>query len=370
MTVEPSSIAERTDLQDRPPGPHQSRPRHRIGNRNSARTKRAGIARPDHLQGVHVAVEIFRDRIEAGERQHRAAHQPDAGQPAAAHVRCLVFCDLTGSASIWRKIQNMRADARRRREWRGCQRVIAMSSSRAITSVLRGLRRSPRPSKACMAQAPSPSLYGGGVCLCIFPSPLRNSGEGSERATRPVIDRRARDRKPSNPSNALLPALDLARSARRARLELRARSRNHRHRLQAWTRTQPDGGGAIARNAASMRGCWRAALRPGARKDCRSIDRSRRCLRLLPVPPSLWVTRRRPKIDRVACPWLIRRFLDPQAQFLFVDPPEVAAVARETGAIPFDIEGVSCRMKASAARSTPCCGCSGSRAKPRSRGWR
>jgi hypothetical protein len=64
------------------------------------------------------------------------------------------------------------------------------------------------------------------------------------------------------------------------------------------------------------------------------------CRRLLPSTPSLWVTRRRPKIDRVACPWLIRRFLDPQARFLFVDPPEVQAVARATGAIPFDIEGV------------------------------
>ncbi len=57
--------------------------------------------------------------------------------------------------------------------------------------------------------------------------------------------------------------------------------------------------------------------------------------------PSLWVTRRRPKIDRIACPWLIRRFIDPQARFLFVDPPQVAAVAQETGAIAFDIEGVA-----------------------------
>ena len=62
--------------------------------------------------------------------------------------------------------------------------------------------------------------------------------------------------------------------------------------------------------------------------------------RIAPRRPSLWVTRRRPKIDRVACPWLIRRFIDPDAQFLFVDPPEVAAVARETDAIPFDIDGV------------------------------
>lgn len=62
--------------------------------------------------------------------------------------------------------------------------------------------------------------------------------------------------------------------------------------------------------------------------------------RFIARSPSLWVTRRRPKIDRVACPWLIRRFADPTARFLFVDPPEVAAVARETGAIPFDIDGV------------------------------
>ena len=62
--------------------------------------------------------------------------------------------------------------------------------------------------------------------------------------------------------------------------------------------------------------------------------------RFAPQRPSLWVTRRRPKIDRIACPWLIRRFIDPDARILFVDPPEVPAVARETGAIPFDIDGV------------------------------
>jgi hypothetical protein len=52
------------------------------------------------------------------------------------------------------------------------------------------------------------------------------------------------------------------------------------------------------------------------------------------------VTRRRPKIDRIACPWLIRRFIDAEARILFVDPPQVPAVARETGAVPFDIEGI------------------------------
>jgi hypothetical protein len=62
--------------------------------------------------------------------------------------------------------------------------------------------------------------------------------------------------------------------------------------------------------------------------------------RIAPERPSLWVTRRRPKLDRVACPWLINRFLDPEAQFLFVDPDQVLNVARETGAIPFDIKDV------------------------------
>lgn len=55
---------------------------------------------------------------------------------------------------------------------------------------------------------------------------------------------------------------------------------------------------------------------------------------------SLWVTRSRPKIDRIACPWLIRRFIDPRAVFLFVAPAEVEGVAERFGAMPFDIEGV------------------------------
>lgn len=62
--------------------------------------------------------------------------------------------------------------------------------------------------------------------------------------------------------------------------------------------------------------------------------------RLAPNRPSLWVTRRRPKIDRIACPWLIRRFLDPSARMLFVDPEEVTNVAKERGAIPFDIADI------------------------------
>jgi rhodanese-related sulfurtransferase len=53
---------------------------------------------------------------------------------------------------------------------------------------------------------------------------------------------------------------------------------------------------------------------------------------------TVWVTRSRPKIDRIACPWLIRRFLDPNAAFLFVTPAEVKAVASKFGGVPFDIE--------------------------------
>jgi rhodanese-related sulfurtransferase len=55
---------------------------------------------------------------------------------------------------------------------------------------------------------------------------------------------------------------------------------------------------------------------------------------------TVWVTRSRPKIDRIACPWLIKRFVDPAAVFLFVAPTEVQAVAERFGATPFDIEGV------------------------------
>lgn len=55
---------------------------------------------------------------------------------------------------------------------------------------------------------------------------------------------------------------------------------------------------------------------------------------------TVWVTRARPKIDRIACPWLIRRFIDPMAVILFVAPSEVGAVADRFGAAPFDVEGV------------------------------
>jgi len=53
-----------------------------------------------------------------------------------------------------------------------------------------------------------------------------------------------------------------------------------------------------------------------------------------------WITRKNVKVDRVACPWLIRKFVDPQAQFLFVPADQVRAVAERERAIPYDVPGV------------------------------
>ena len=53
-----------------------------------------------------------------------------------------------------------------------------------------------------------------------------------------------------------------------------------------------------------------------------------------------WITRERPKIDRIACPWLILRFIDSQAQFHYVPADRVLAMADQIGAIPYDIPGV------------------------------
>ncbi len=69
---------------------------------------------------------------------------------------------------------------------------------------------------------------------------------------------------------------------------------------------------------------------------------------------SLWVTRSRPKIDRIACPWLIRRFIDPAARFLFVPPAEVLAVAERFEAIPLMSRGFSGRIGERTALLTRC----------------
>ena len=52
-----------------------------------------------------------------------------------------------------------------------------------------------------------------------------------------------------------------------------------------------------------------------------------------------WITRERPKVDRIACPWLVLRFIDAEAEFLYVPAAEVSRLAAETGATPYDVPG-------------------------------
>lgn len=60
-----------------------------------------------------------------------------------------------------------------------------------------------------------------------------------------------------------------------------------------------------------------------------------------PAIPSRWITRERPKIDRIACPWLVRRFIDPDAEFIYVPSDQVFPKAEELGATPYDIPGTA-----------------------------
>ena len=62
--------------------------------------------------------------------------------------------------------------------------------------------------------------------------------------------------------------------------------------------------------------------------------------RVIATNEDRWVTRERPKIDRIACPWLVRRFINPGAAFIYAPKDRVLAVAAETGATPYDIDGV------------------------------
>ena len=72
---------------------------------------------------------------------------------------------------------------------------------------------------------------------------------------------------------------------------------------------------------------WSEAALPTRRKVAAATDK--------------WVTRERPKIDRIACPWLVARFIEPNAQFIYVPAAQVLATAKETGAIPYDVAGVA-----------------------------
>jgi len=76
---------------------------------------------------------------------------------------------------------------------------------------------------------------------------------------------------------------------------------------------------------------WRAQPLPRLRK--------RPDLGVSGEKPSRWITRERPKIDRIACPWLVRRFIDPAAEFFYVPTPQVFDEAQRLGAVPYDIPG-------------------------------
>ena len=86
---------------------------------------------------------------------------------------------------------------------------------------------------------------------------------------------------------------------------------------------------------------WQAEVLEGGTLAWEATGLPMLLLAALPAPGTPWVTRHRPKIDRIACPWLIRRFIDPTARFLYVAPAEVEPVADRFGAIPYDIENVT-----------------------------
>ena len=102
--------------------------------------------------------------------------------------------------------------------------------------------------------------------------------------------------------------------------------RRNSHGVAAWLRSAGVDAEALQGGLAD----WAAAERPMVPADkIRNRDAQGR---------TVWVTRARPKVDRIACPWLIRRFVDPDAVFLFVPPSEVVGVAERFEAAPFDID--------------------------------
>ena len=168
---------------------------------------------------------------------------------------------------------------------------------------------------------------------------LKNCSPRSARPDCPALDRRAdrrgfRRRPAPDPGRGPPRRIDtVARLGGRVRRPLRrGRSASKGLKLSAGRRRLA----AARRRRRPKR--WKAA----------SIGWAQAGLPLVPadkLPPrdahgrTVWVTRARPKIDRIACPWLIRRFVDPEAVFLFVPPAEVAGVAERFDATPFDIEG-------------------------------
>lgn len=103
-----------------------------------------------------------------------------------------------------------------------------------------------------------------------------------------------------------------------------------------------DGGEASQGVAAALRDPGR-----GAGRDARVLEGGLAAWRALDLPtrrrigaaPGAWVTRARPTIDRIACPWLVRRFIDPEATFIYVPEAAVGEISARTGAVPYDVAG-------------------------------
>jgi rhodanese-related sulfurtransferase len=115
-------------------------------------------------------------------------------------------------------------------------------------------------------------------------------------------------------------------------------------RVEDWKRTLPQGVEVVAYCVHGHEVSQSVAKALGARYLEGGIEAWREMGGQLFAKPASsstrWVTRERPKIDRIACPWLVRRFIDPSAEFLYVPTPEVKRVAEEREAVPYDIPDV------------------------------
>jgi rhodanese-related sulfurtransferase len=115
-------------------------------------------------------------------------------------------------------------------------------------------------------------------------------------------------------------------------------------RIADWGRTLPKGADVVVYCVHGHEVSQDAAKALGARFLEGGIEAWRAAGGELAGKPqgasSRWVTRARPKIDRIACPWLVKRFVDPEAEFLYVPAPDVLRTANEREAVPYDVPDV------------------------------
>jgi rhodanese-related sulfurtransferase len=158
----------------------------------------------------------------------------------------------------------------------------------------------------------------------ISAATLRQSIHSSEPPL--VIDVRRRER--------FLEATDLIRGA----------LRRDPARVEEWKKTLPRAASVVVYCVHGHEVSQNVAKALGARYLEGGIEAWREQRGELSEKPqdssSRWVTRERPKIDRIACPWLVRRFVDPDAEFLYVPAPEVRKIAQERSAVPYDVPDV------------------------------